>query len=87
MSPSTKSVTCFGPDFPFAYDDWLTHPAGLGSVPVAQHGTRVAIIGAGAAGIVAGYELMRMGLRPILFEAGQLGGRLRSQAFEGTSDV
>ena len=87
MPPSTKPVTCFGPDFPFAYDDWLTHPAGLGSVPHAQHGKRIAIIGAGAAGIVAGYELMRMGLRPILFEAGQLGGRLRSQAFEGTNDA
>lgn len=87
MPPSTKPVTCFGPDFPFAYDDWLSHPAGLGSVPVAQHGSRVAIIGAGAAGIVAGYELMRMGLHPVLFEAGQLGGRLRSQAFEGTSDA
>ena len=21
-------VTMFGPDFPFAYDDWLRHPAG-----------------------------------------------------------
>jgi lysine 2-monooxygenase len=26
-------VTIFGPDFPFAYDDWLAHPAGLGSLP------------------------------------------------------
>ena len=26
-------ITMFGPDFPFAYDDFLAHPAGLGSVP------------------------------------------------------
>ena len=26
----TGPVTMFGPDFPFAFDDWITHPAGLG---------------------------------------------------------
>ena len=31
MSPDT--VTAFGPDFPFSYDKWLGHPAGLGAVP------------------------------------------------------
>ena len=46
-------VTAFGPDFPFAYDDWLRHPAGLGKVPADRHGTEIAIIGAGAAGIIA----------------------------------
>lgn len=25
-------VTVFGPDFPFAFDDWVSHPAGLGSI-------------------------------------------------------
>ena len=82
-----RPVTCFGPDFPFAFDDWLAHPAGLGAIPAERHGTRVAIIGAGAAGLIAGYELMRLGVRPILFEAGQLGGRLRSQPFEGADEV
>ena len=80
-------VTMFGPDFPFAYDDWLAHPAGLGSVPAERHGRSVAIIGAGIAGVIAGYELMRMGLRPILFESGQFGGRLRSQPFEGADGI
>ena len=28
-----RPLTMFGPDFPFAYDDWLAHPAGLGEVP------------------------------------------------------
>ena len=23
-------VTVFGPDFPFPFDDWIAHPAGLG---------------------------------------------------------
>ena len=26
-----KPITIFGPDFPFAFDDWIEHPAGLGS--------------------------------------------------------
>lgn len=26
-------VTMFGPDFPFAFDDWIAHAAGLGSIP------------------------------------------------------
>ncbi|MCE8000874.1 MAG: FAD-dependent oxidoreductase [Rhodobiaceae bacterium] len=83
----TRPVTVFGPDFPFAYDDWIRHPAGLGTLPDSVHGVQVAIIGAGAAGVIAGYELMRLGVQPILFEAGQFGGRLRSQPFEGAEDV
>ncbi len=82
-----KPVTAFGPDFPFAYDDWLNHPAGLGAIPTERQGQEVAIIGAGAAGIIAGYELMRMGLRPIIYESAKFGGRLRSEIFEGTQDV
>ena len=30
-----KPITIFGPDFPFAFDDWIEHPAGLGSIPAA----------------------------------------------------
>lgn len=25
-------ITMFGPDFPYAYDDFLAHPAGLGQI-------------------------------------------------------
>ncbi|HPQ96414.1 MAG TPA: FAD-dependent oxidoreductase, partial [Thiolinea sp.] len=85
--PALPPVTLFGPDFPFAYDDWLRHPAGLGQIPARQHGQRVAIIGAGIAGLVCGFELMKLGLQPVFYESGQLGGRLRSQVFEGTEDV
>lgn len=82
-----KPVTAFGPDFPFAYDDWLTHPAGLGALPETSHGKAVAVIGAGASGVIAAFELMKMGLRPILYESAKFGGRLRSEIFEGTEDV
>lgn len=76
-------ITVFGPDFPFAYDHWIKHPQGLGRVPERQLGTRVAIIGAGISGMVAAYELMRMGLQPVIYEAGRIGGRLRSEHFAG----
>ena len=56
-------------------------------MPDAALGAPVAIIGAGMAGLVAAYELMRLGLRPVVYEAGQLGGRLRSQPFEGGQGV
>ncbi len=84
---TAPAVTCFGPDFPFAYDGWLSHQAGLGALPAAAHGAEVAIIGAGIAGIVAAYELMKLGLRPVLYEQGRLGGRLRSERFAGAEDV
>jgi len=74
-------VTIFGPDFPFAYDDWLRHPAGLGTVPDEALGSEVAVIGAGMAGMVAAYELMKLGLKPVVYEAERIGGRLRSEPF------
>ena len=86
MTPPGK-VTLFGPDFPFAYADWISHPSGLGSLPAERHGARVAIIGAGIAGVIAGHELMKLGVQPILYESGQFGGRLRSQPFEGADGV
>jgi lysine 2-monooxygenase len=80
-------VTIFGPDFPFPFDDWITHPAGLGSIPPERYGEEVAIVGAGISGLVAAYELMKLGLKPVVYEASRMGGRLRSQAFEGAEGV
>jgi tryptophan 2-monooxygenase len=76
-----------GPDFPFAYGDWLAHPAGLGALPAHRLGTEVAIVGAGMAGLTAAHELMKLGLKPVVYEASRLGGRLRSQPFEGGQGV
>jgi len=84
---ATAPVTQFGPDFPFAFDDWIAHPAGLGQVPAQHLGAEVAVVGAGMAGMVAAYELMKLGFKPVIFEASRMGGRLRSQHFEGTRDV
>ncbi len=85
--PSHAPLTVFGPDFPFAYDDWLRHPAGLAALPPEAHGTEVGIVGAGIAGLVAAHELMKLGLKPVVYEASRMGGRLRSQAFEGGGGV
>ncbi|AJE46871.1 flavin monoamine oxidase family protein [Celeribacter indicus] len=84
---TARPLTAFGPDFPFAHDDWLAHPAGLGAVPRDMLGTPVAVIGAGAAGVVAAYELMKIGLKPVVYEASRFGGRLRSEPFDGTANV
>ena len=85
--PAPQVITHFGPDFPFAFDDWISHPAGLGTLPAARYGEEVAIVGAGMAGMVAAYELMKLGLKPVIYEASKMGGRLRSQRFEGTQGV
>ena len=36
-----RRITTFGPDFPFAFDDWLRHPAGLGRLPAYRLGAEV----------------------------------------------
>src|SRR5256885_4571286 len=82
-----RPVPIFGPDFPFPFDDWIAHRAGLGSIPAERHGEEVAVIGAGISGLVAAYELMKLGIRPVVYEASQMGGRLRSQPFEGADGV
>jgi lysine 2-monooxygenase len=82
-----RRVTMFGPDFPFAFDEWLAHRAGLGALPPEAHGAEVAIVGAGIAGLVAAYELMRLGLRPVVYEASRIGGRLRTHYFGGAEGV
>lgn len=34
------------PDFPFPYDEYVRHPAGIGSVPSEAYGRKVAVVGA-----------------------------------------
>ena len=85
--PDNKPITIFGPDFPFAYDDWISHPNGIGQLPEKLHGTEVAIIGAGVSGMVAAFELMKLGIKPVIYETGRMGGRLRSEQFENATGV
>ncbi|WP_146341979.1 NAD(P)/FAD-dependent oxidoreductase [Nesterenkonia sp. NBAIMH1] len=75
------------PDFPFSYDHYLEDPHGLGGVPESARGTEVAVIGAGAAGLVAAFELMKMGLKPVIYEAGSIGGRLKTERFDAAPQV
>src|SRR5689334_23891449 len=70
-----RPVTIFGPDFPFPFDDWIAHRAGLGSIPAERHGEEVAVIGAGISDLVAAYELMKLGVRPVVYKARKIGGR------------
>ncbi|WP_240661302.1 MULTISPECIES: flavin monoamine oxidase family protein [unclassified Streptomyces] len=81
MPASSPPVTMLVPDFPFAYDDWLRHPAGLGALPPERYGTEVAVVGAGMAGMTAAHELLRLGLRPVVHEVERIGGRMRSTPF------
>jgi hypothetical protein len=43
-------------------------PWGAQTLDSTYRGTQIAIIGAGAAGLAAGYELMKLGLQPVYFE-------------------
>ena len=85
--PQGEPITMLNPDFPFSYDLYLENPAGLGSVPEEMLGTEVAVVGAGLSGLVTAYELMKMGLKPVVFEADRIGGRLRTQSFSAAPDV
>ncbi|WP_249933715.1 NAD(P)/FAD-dependent oxidoreductase [Kocuria sp. 2SI] len=82
-----RPLTMLNPDFPFSYDHYLQHPAGLGQVPESVHGTEVAVIGAGLSGLITAYELMKLGLRPVVYEAGQIGGRLKTASFDAAPEV
>src|ERR1700758_2869804 len=44
-------------------------------------------MGSNIAGLFTAYELLKLGLKPVVYEASRMGGRLRSQAFEGAEGV
>lgn len=84
------NVTGLTPDFPYDYRNLLENAKDNNITPFVidptNYGEEVAIIGGGISGIVAAYECMRMGLKPIIFEAtDRLGGRLYSMR-RGASD-
>jgi monoamine oxidase len=87
LPQSDGTINMLNPDFPFNYDLFLAHPAGLGSVPPELYGTEVAVIGAGLSGLVTAYELMKLGLKPVIYEADQIGGRLRTASFASAPEI
>lgn len=84
-----NSITALMPDFPFNYGKFLKD-AGKSPLfkkktgsPVDPASKKIAIIGGGISGIVAGYELLRAGFRPVIFEASdRIGGRMYSKHLE-----
>lgn len=81
------AVSALVPDFPFDYAGYLASKgkSPLGSVTAEHLGQPVLVVGAGVAGLVAGYECMRMGLRPVVLDAsGRVGGRMFSTALGNT---
>ncbi len=86
-APSRRSRRS-GPTSASPIDQWLAHPAGLGSVPDdGSTAPRSRSSAPASPAIVAAYELMRIGLKPVVHEAARMGGRLRSQRFGGADDV
>jgi tryptophan 2-monooxygenase len=70
-------------DSMYDYLPFLRQP--IATLPAARTGTEVAVIGAGAAGLAAAHELLKIGLKPVIFEAtDRIGGRLCSRHFQGT---
>lgn len=87
-------LTALIPDFPFDYGGFLeaarqNKKRPLFSLPEEAKGKRVLVVGAGAAGAVAAYELLRMGLKPVLVEASdRYGGRMNAHHLgEGPQEV
>lgn len=77
-----NDVSALIPDFPFNYGNYLKTAqatgAALGEVQKG-HGIEVLIVGAGIAGLVTAYEVMRLGFKPIVVEASnRIGGRFHS---------
>ncbi|ARF86971.1 flavin monoamine oxidase family protein [Burkholderia cenocepacia] len=79
------------PDFPFHYGRFLDN-AKSANKPLFQVSSdakskRVLVVGAGVAGTVAAYELLRLGFRPVIVEASdRIGGRLNAQRLGSDPD-
>jgi len=78
------------PDNPFDYNALVNHPKGIGNIPDGKKGTKIAVIGAGCAGLCAAWELMKLGLHPVIYESDKnpdntprIGGRAYTWKFPG----
>ena len=78
------------PDNLIDYVNLVSQSDGIGKIPGAKLGNEIAIIGAGCAGLCAAYELMKIGLHPVVYESAvnsdgkpRIGGRMHSYRFPG----
>src|ERR1700761_7628592 len=89
-TPAAWNVSYPSPaDFNFDFSRLLSDTQRTGIAQNTQAGLRVAIIGAGIAGLTAAHELFRCGVTHLdIYEAsGHIGGRLRSQPVDGQHTV
>ncbi len=71
------------PDFPFDYGKFVTSAGRNALFTNGGAVKRVAIVGAGISGLVAGYELLRAVFAPVVFDASdRIGGRMYSKQLE-----
>ena len=89
-TPRARStdVTALIPDFPFEYGKFLDRSGrnALCTVANAHYGKQVLVVGAGVSGMVCAYELMRMGLHPVVEASDRIGGRLYSKKLGNPGD-
>lgn len=71
----------------YDYRQILKGEGELCKLPPEALGKEVAIVGGGAAGVLAAHELLKMGVKPTIYEfSSRLGGRLYSRPFEKILD-
>ncbi|MBE9121864.1 FAD-dependent oxidoreductase [Tychonema sp. LEGE 07199] len=69
----------------YDYVDFITKNPQIATLPKKLWDTEVAIVGAGVAGLVAAYELLKIGVKPVIFEAtDRIGGRAYSLKFKNS---
>ncbi len=56
-------------------------------IPGQNLGSEVAVVGAGASGLVVAHELLKMGLKPVIYEASdRIGGRIYTKPFQSLDE-
>ncbi|MCG6881914.1 MAG: FAD-dependent oxidoreductase [Deltaproteobacteria bacterium] len=78
------------PENPFDYVKLISCRDGIGIIPKNKLGCKIGIIGAGCSGLCAAYELMKIGLHPVIYESSKnidgtprIGGRAYTYHFPG----
>ena len=81
-APSPKRPNETYIDTLFDFEGFLKLNPYLGTIPEHLIGTEVGIVGTGASALTAGFELLKVGLKPVFFELTErIGGRFESRHF------